>query len=276
MCASSRTCSCPSMKSSLVTESVAVPGLDALLLGDWHVHSDFSDDAESPIAANVRAAERRGLVVMRATDHVRAETSWVPDFLAEVAVVRRTTGVELVSGVEAKILDARGTLDVPSDLRVGPGGVDGIVIADHQFPGPDGPWSPRVTRERLAEGLAVEDALDLLIGATIGAMRAAGGGAQLAHPFSILPKVGIDESQLSAEHLAAWASAARETGTSIEVNEKWLCPSSRALEAAVAAGATLVASTDSHRADDVGVYAGVRELLLGVPAFRPSEPGGLA
>lgn len=276
MSASSRMCSCPGTKFSLVTDTKAGPGVEALLRGDWHVHSDFSDDAESPISTNVRAAEQRGLVTMRATDHVRGDTAWVPDFVAAVVAARRTTGVELVIGVEAKILDARGTLDVPSDLRVGTGGVDGIVIADHQFPGPDGPWSPRETRERLAAGLAVEDALELLIGATIGAMQAAGGGAQLAHPFSILPKVGIDESQLSAEHLSAWASAARETGTSIEVNEKWVCPSARAIEAALAEGATLVASTDSHRAADVGVYARVRELLAEVPAFGSSDAGGLA
>lgn len=272
MCASSRMCSCPGRKFSLVTELLGVAGLEALLLGDWHVHSDFSDDARSPIEVNVRAAESRGLVRMRATDHVRIDTPWVPEFVAAVAEARRSTGVELFSGVEAKILDARGTLDVPRDLRVGSGGVDGIVIADHQFPGPDGPWSPTLTRERLAAGLAVEDALDLLIGATIAAMRGAGGGAQLAHPFSILPKIGLDESQLSAEHLRAWASAARETGTSIEVNEKWVCPGSRAIEAALEGGATLVASTDSHHADDVGVYSEVRELLSRVPAFQ-AAPG---
>ncbi|WP_424466740.1 PHP domain-containing protein [Pseudoclavibacter helvolus] len=254
-----------------MTEPLLASGLGALLLGDWHVHSVFSDDARSPMEANVRAAEARGLVRMRATDHVRVDTPWVPEFVAAVASARRSTGVELFSGVEAKILDARGTLDVPRDLRVGRGGVDGIVIADHQFPGVDGPWSPTSTRERLAAGLSVGDALDLLIGATVAAMHAAGGGAQLAHPFSILPKVGLDESQLSAEHLRAWAVGARETGTSIEVNEKWACPSPRSIGVALAEGATLVASTDSHHADDVGVYSRVRELLAQVPAATESQ-----
>lgn len=257
-----------------MTDLHASAGLEELLRGDWHVHSDFSDDARSSIEANVRAAESRGIVKMRATDHVRVDTPWVPEFVAAVSAARKSTGVELFSGVEAKILNARGALDVPRDLRLGRGGVDGIVIADHQFPGPDGPWSPTLTRERLAAGLAIEDALDLLIGATIAAMRAAGGGAQLAHPFSILPKIGLDESQLSAEHLRAWAAGARETGTSIEVNEKWVCPGSRVIEAALEGGAALVASTDSHHAHDVGVYSEVRELLSRVPMFRSAGDEG--
>jgi putative hydrolase len=89
---------------------------------------------------------------------------------------------------------------------------------------------------------------------------------QLAHCFSILPKIGLSESDLSDEHLAAWAAAAAESGTLIEVNEKWDCPSPRSLLAALAAGAQLVASTDSHIASDVGRYAAVASILGAVGA----------
>jgi putative hydrolase len=109
-------------------------------------------------------------------------------------------------------------------------------------------------------GLAVQDALDLLINALVAAMDSVP-AAQLAHCFSILPKVGLSEDDLSDEHLAAWASGAVLTGTLVEVNEKWACPSPRALAAARAAGVVLVASTDSHVATDVGRYARVGDLL---------------
>jgi putative hydrolase len=84
---------------------------------------------------------------------------------------------------------------------------------------------------------------------------------QLAHCFSILPKIGLCEDDLSPEHLSAWARAAAETGTLVEVNEKWGCPGPRSLRAALDAGVRLVASTDSHDAAEVGRYNRVPAIL---------------
>ncbi|GHD48810.1 histidinol-phosphatase [Mycetocola manganoxydans] len=233
-----------------------------LLKGDHHVHSTFSDDAASTLAENVSAAHARGLTRLRLVDHVRESTPWLPDFLRATRELTVPDGMTVITGVEVKILDASGRLDVPPSLRFGAGGIDAVLIADHQFPGTDGPWSPRETRERIESGMAATDAVDLLIGALVASMESVP-SAQLAHCFSILPKIGLSEDDLSDEHLSVWASAAARTGTLIEVNEKWLCPGSRALKAALAAGAELVASTDSHTAGDVGVYRGVQQLLLG-------------
>jgi putative hydrolase len=230
--------------------------MTSLLRGDYHVHSVYSDDARSSIAENIAAASAAGLSQLRLIDHVRQSTTWVPEFLAEVKRQPEVGGLEIFTGVEAKILNARGGLDLPSGLD----GVGAIVIADHQFPGLDGAWSPEVTRGKLAAGLSTSDALDLLVGALIAAMESVERG-QLAHCFSILPKVGLDESDLTVEHLSAWATAATRTGTLIEVNEKWGCPGPRSLRAAVAAGATLVASTDSHESGEVGRYERVAGIL---------------
>ena len=70
-----------------------------------------------------------------------------------------------------------------------------------------------------------------------------------------------DPEQLGAERLDAWARTAAATDTLIEVNEKWACPGPLAIAAARAAGARLVASTDSHAASDVGRYDRVVALL---------------
>jgi putative hydrolase len=231
-----------------------------ILRGDYHVHSSFSDDAVSTIAQNLDAAARIGLTEIRLIDHVRKDTTWVPEFLAEVTRESRYDELAIFTGVEAKILNARGEVDIPRSLIVGPGGVDAVVIADHQFPGLDGPWSPEVTREKIAAGLSTSDALDILIGATIAAMESVEWG-QLAHCFSILPKIGLSEDDLTDEQLSAWATAAARTGTLIEVNEKWGCPHPRALRAALAAGAQVVASTDSHIASDVGRYDRVAAMI---------------
>lgn len=229
-----------------------------LLRTDHHVHSTWSDDAVSAPAENLAAARAAGLASIRMVDHVRETTTWVPGFLAEIAALPRVEGLEVLTGVEAKILDASGRLDLPRDLVVGPGGVDRVLIADHQFPGPDGPWSPRRTLEEIEQGLRPQDALDILVEATVRAMARAGRG-QLAHLFSLLPKIGLHESALSDEHLAAVADTAVRTGTTVEVNEKWRCPGPRVVLAFAAAGVTLVGSTDSHEASSVGRYSWVAE-----------------
>lgn len=244
--------------------------LHALLSGDFHVHSTFSDDARSSLGENIAAASAAGLTRVRLTDHVRASTTWVPGFLAAVAAERVPDGLTVLTGVEAKLLDASGAVDTPADLVVGPGGVDAVVIGDHQFPGTDGPWSPDETRRRLDHDLSADDALDLLIEASIRAMEGTR-HAQLAHWFSILPKVGLSEAQLGRDRLAAWASAAAATGTLVEVNEKWACPGPEAVVALRTAGARIVASTDSHDAADVGRYDRARAVLDAVDAAEREE-----
>lgn len=226
----------------------------AELLGDHHVHSDFSDDAVSTLDENVAAAHERGLTTIRFSDHVRESTTWVPEYLAAVRALD-TRGLTVLTGVETKLMSTSGRLDLPVDMPP----VDGILIADHQFPGPDGPWHPE---QVIAKRLAPEHAIDMVIEAYLNAMKSIDNG-QLAHPFSILPKIGLSEGDLSDEHLRAWAQCAADTGTLVEVNEKWQCPGPRVLRAVAAAGATLVASTDSHDAADVGRYDRVVELLRG-------------
>jgi len=228
----------------------------ALLRGDHHVHSTFSDDAVSTLAENVAAASAAGLETLRLVDHVRRETTWVPEYLSAVRDLHVPERLTVLTGVEAKILDASGELDIPAL----PAGIDRILIADHQFPGGEGPLSPSAVRERIAAGWGSEDALDQLVSALIAAMRRHPGN-QLAHCFSILPKIGLAEDDLGAERVTAWARAAAETDTMVEVNEKWGCPGIPLLDALRDAGAEIVACTDSHVATDVGRYARVAELL---------------
>jgi putative hydrolase len=233
--------------------SAALVDLD----GDFHVHSTFSDDAESTLAENLDAAHERGITTIRLVEHVRRSTAWVPDFLAAVARESRRDDLVVLTGVEAKLLDATGRLDLPPELT----GVDTVLIADHQFPSPEGePWTPTETRRRLAGDLSVEAAMELLITGLVKAMQSTP-SAQLAHCFSILPKIGLDEDDLNDDQLARWADSAAGTGTSIELNEKWHCPGPRAVAAALAAGAELVAATDSHVASDVGRYDWVRGMV---------------
>jgi len=229
---------------------------DDILRGDHHVHSTFSDDAVSTPEENVAAAVAAGLDTLRIVDHVRRDTPWVADYVAAIGALRVPDGLTVLTGVEAKILDRDGTLDIPALPR----GIDRILIADHQFPGEHGPLGPTAVRERIAAGWATDDVLDDFVTGVTRAMERHPGN-QLAHCFSLLPKIGLAESDLGAERLRTWAETAARTDTLVEVNEKWGCPEPAALAALRAAGARLVASTDSHVASDVGRYERVRRLI---------------
>jgi len=243
---------------------------------DFHVHSAFSDDAVSTVADNVRAARERGLRTLCVADHVRGDTAWVPRLAAAVAACRDQPGPRVLAGVEAKILDTAGRLDLPPDLD----GIDLVLIADHQFPADDGPAHPDRVRAALDAGeLTAAEAIERLCEATGNALRATGRGRVLAHLFSLLPKLGLDEAMVPGPLLGRLAEQTARAGAMVEVNEKWACPSPRTVAAMLRAGVPVVAGSDSHHCRDVGVYRSVRLTAGrlrrdGLTAGGPSEDTG--
>jgi putative hydrolase len=233
---------------------------------DHHVHSTFSDDAVSTPAENVDAARRRELRTLCLSDHVRRDSAWVPEFLAAVDALRPVPGLEVLAGVEAKILDASGRLDLPDGVA----GLDRVLIADHQFPGDGGPVHPRAMHDAITGNLVTPgEVIGCLVDATATALTVPE-RPQLAHLFSLLPKMGLDEAVVPDQAIAHLARQARRTRAVLEVNEKWSCPSPRVVRAFARAGVPLVASTDSHDCRDIGVYAAVRWIADG--AFSGAVP----
>jgi putative hydrolase len=241
---------------------------------DFHVHSTFSDGA-STLEENVRAARERGLRTLCLVDHVRRDTTWLPDFIAAVEQYRYQPGLRILVGVEAKILDSSGQLDIPPDL----GGIDLVLIADHQFPADSGPVHPTEVRSAIEYGgMTAAEAIERLCEATANAVReatanamreaaanavreAAGPRPLLAHLFSLLPKIGLNEALVPDLVLEDLAKRVAHVGAMVEVNEKWSCPSARTVAAMAAAGVSLVAGSDSHHCRHIGVYDSVRQTV---------------
>ena len=234
-----------------------MPPCPVALDEDYHVHSTFSDGA-STLAENVRAARERGLSTLCLVDHVRRDTTWVPDFAAAVRPYRQQAGLRVLAGVEAKILDSSGQLDVPPDLdRCAD--IDLVLIADHQFPADAGPVPPDEVRAAISGGsMTSAEAIERLCLATANALRP---GTLLAHLFSLLPKIGLDEAAVPASLLDDLAAKVARAGVLVEVNEKWSCPSPRTVAALAGAGVSLVVGTDSHHCRHVGVYGSVRQTV---------------
>jgi putative hydrolase len=228
--------------------------LDLALDEDFHVHSTFSD-GESSLAQNVRAARERALRTLCLVDHVRRDTEWLPEFTAAVAPFRKQQGPRVLAGVEAKILDTSGRLDLPPGLD----GIDLVLIADHQFPGDGGPVHPAQAGEAIGRGqMTAAEAIEQLCEATANALDATDRRCVLAHLFSVLPKMELDEAMVPEPLLAELARRVTLAGAMVEINEKWACPSPRTVAAMAHAGVTVVAGSDSHHCRDVGVYHSVR------------------
>ncbi len=216
---------------------------------DMHVHSTFSDGRDT-IEANVAEAEALGLTQLTCVDHVRADTEWLPEFLAAVRRIDARTGVELISGIEAKLLDTDGALDLPDHID----GVDVIYAADHQVPLADGPNHPRDVRARLEGGdLSVEEVVGAIVTSTARALDRPQ-PVVIAHFLSLLPKLGLEESDVPADLLDGLAAETARTGQRIEISERWRCPSAATLRPFVRRGVSILLSTDSHRRETIGRY----------------------
>jgi putative hydrolase len=216
---------------------------------DNHVHSTFSD-GKGTIAENIAAAEALGLLRLTCVDHVRADTAWAPDFVRAVREADQETEIELHCGLEAKLLDTEGNLDVPPDL----GGADYVYAADHQVPLASGPAHPREVKAAIESGeMRALDVLEAIVTATANAV-ARREDVVIAHLFSVLPKIGLVEAEVPAELVLGLAEAAARSGARIEIDERWSCPAAVTLAPFLELEVPILLSTDSHRPEAIGRY----------------------
>jgi putative hydrolase len=224
------------------------------LRSDWHVHSTFSDGRSRP-SENLERAMAIGLSEVCFVDHVRRYTTWVPDFVEEVEHLRASAGIALHCSVEAMILDRSGAVDLPRGVAQ-LDGLDLVHISADLFPMAFGPADPIEVRRAIDHGsIQPSDLIEGLVEATQCALARVP-RPLLAHLFSGLQKVGLDESYVPDDALAALASAAASAGALVEVNERRRCPSVRTLSAFVDADVQIVPSTGAHESTAIGAFGG--------------------
>ena len=241
---------------------------------DGHVHSTFSDGASS-LEQNVAAALAAGVSRLTLADHVRATTTWLPDMARAVAALRESAAhhgdaIDILCGVETKVLDRPGHLDLPARLD----GVDVVLIADHRFPGPDGPLDPAVVARWVRDGTVDRrGVIEMLVGALIEAVARSPLPAVLAHPLSILPKLGLEASQVPDEWLRALAKRCREAGAAVEVNEKWACPTPDIARLFREERVRLIPGSDAHDASAIARWTTVQQTLAPLLGAAPDAGG---
>ncbi len=219
------------------------------LTRDMHVHSTFSGGANT-IEENVTEAERIGLTELACVEQVRGDSRWVPAYVAAIRDSRKRTQIVLRCAVEAKILDTYGCLDLPAELD----GIDAVYAASHQAPSPDGPMNPRSTRERIEAGeLDPQMVLRWIVSGTVAAVSHHE-HLVMAHLFSVLPRLGLEEGEVSPDLIDSLAIAAAESDARIVVDEHWRCPAVRTLRPFLRHGVPLLLGSDSDESETVGRY----------------------
>ncbi|MFE6287153.1 PHP domain-containing protein [Streptomyces sp. NPDC057877] len=225
--------------------------LRALLRGDCHTHSDWSDGG-SPIEEMGRAAAALGHEWTALTDHsprLTVARGLSADRLREqldvVAALNATWApFRLLTGIECDILDD-GSLDQEPELLER---LDVVVVSVHSKLRMD---APAMTRRMVR---AVRDPHADVLGHCTG---------------RLVTGRGRPESRFDAEEVFA---ACAESGTAVEINSRpeRLDPPRALLRRAVAAGALFSVDTDAHAPGqlDWQILGCARAEECGVPAER--------
>ncbi|MDT0405417.1 PHP domain-containing protein [Streptomyces edwardsiae] len=225
--------------------------LRALLRGDCHLHSDWSDGG-SPIEEMGRTAARIGHEWAVLTDHsprLTVARGLSADRLREqLEVVAELNGTwapfRLLTGIECDILED-GSLDQEPELLEL---LDVVVVSVHSKLRMD---ARSMTRRMVA---AVRDPHSDVLGHCTG---------------RLLTGRGRPESEFDADEVFA---ACAETGTAVEINSRpeRLDPPRRLLRRAVAAGVLFSVDTDAHAPGqlDWQILGCARAQECGVPPER--------
>ena len=225
--------------------------LRAMLRGDCHLHSDWSDGG-SPIEQMGRTAARLGHEWAVLTDHSPRLTvarglsaERLREQLAVVAALNeRWAPFRLLTGIECDILDD-GSLDQDPELLER---LDVVVVSVHSKLRMN---AAAMTRRMVA---AVRNPLSDVLGHCTG---------------RLVTGRGRPESEFDADEVFA---ACAETGTAVEVNSRpeRLDPPRRLLRRAVEAGVLFSVDTDAHAPGqlDWQVYGCARAEECGVPPER--------
>ncbi|MFG2357151.1 PHP domain-containing protein [Streptomyces sp. NPDC048521] len=231
--------------------SGAGAGLRALIRGDCHTHSDWSDGG-SPIEEMGRAAADLGHEWTVLTDHSPRLTvarglspQRLRDQLAVVAELNtRWAPFRLLTGIECDILED-GSLDQEPELLEQ---LDVVVVSVHSKLRMD---ARSMTRRMVA---AVRDPHADVLGHCTG---------------RLVTGRGRPESEFDADEVFA---ACAESGTAVEINSRpeRLDPPRRLLRTAVTAGVLFSIDTDAHAPGqlDWQILGCARAEECGVPAER--------
>lgn len=208
------------------------------IVADLHTHTVASGHAYCTIQELAAAAKEKGIEILAMTDHGPAMPGGPhPYHFGNLKVLpEKISGVEILKGIEANIIDSRGTLDLPINELAK---LDLVLAGFHNYTG----YSPGTKKENTETLLkAIRNPLvDIIV-----------------HP-------GNPEYEIQIEPVV---EAARENDTLLEINNSSYHsrPGSRSNCLKIAAqlqeaDVPIVMGTDTHYADQIGEFTEALRIL---------------
>ncbi len=200
---------------------------------DLHTHTHYSDGVPKP-AEMVEEASAKELEVLAITDHgpeidVGIDRDDIWKMIDDVRRAEKDAVIRVLLGMEANVLDSSGNIDVEDELLAE---LDILLAGVHELRG----VSPS---QDLAEAYlervtnCVRDfPVDVLV-----------------HPFWFYEELS---QHLGRDTLEDFGKILRDTGTIVEISEKYRVPCDRLLEIFEGCGVRFCLGSDSHSLLEIG------------------------
>ena len=138
---------------------------------DMHLHSTYTD-GEGSIEGIVAQAENLGLKRIAFTDHARKESTYISDYFDHIDRVSEHSSVELCKGVEVKVDNFNGDIDVSDEVRRS---ADLIIASVHRFPLGRELYAAAKFEKRIAQAIELDLALSAVQARACDVLGHAGG-----------------------------------------------------------------------------------------------------
>ncbi|MFQ6127721.1 MAG: PHP domain-containing protein [Thermoplasmata archaeon] len=201
---------------------------------DIHIHSSFSDGLDSPNQIAEFAVSRKFDRIC-ITDHIGPGTDWLDDFFEEMERLKEQFAekIEILSGVEAKVLDLSGRLDANLSQV---SRADLVFAAFHRIPQREGYMVRGEIGRKKAEALENWSV-------SMKAVLANPAAKIIAHPGNILKSNGVEIPRYLKEEIAVLAG---RSGKIFEHNLKYGVPDSEFLSLLSSEGVQILPGSDAH------------------------------
>ena len=204
---------------------------------DMHMHTTYVDGSHD-VATMAQTSADQGIQRILFTEHIRAASTYFPEFAAEIRAVEPGV-IEAYVGVETKILGFDGLLDISPEFAMA---CDAIVASVHRPP-------PELSNGAIRwAGLGRSYARKLEFELSMAIVEKSQAPI-LGHPMGMY--IGAFDD-VPKEELAALARACRDNGKTFELNARY-CPDPKLWKEIVCdVGCLITISSDAHSPEELG------------------------
>ncbi|WFU51022.1 PHP domain-containing protein [Sinorhizobium terangae] len=205
---------------------------------ELQVHTSWTDGQATALEI-LQTAKQRGLAELAFTEHVREDTSWFPDFKAEIlSAARRFDDLRVYVGCETKAMDDNGRLDVSQSVLDACDIVLGVV---HRFPDGHGGYLDfkQLSFDETSE-IEFRLSMGMIASAPIDVLGHPGGMSLRRH------------GRFPESYFRALMTATLERGIAIEINSSYLVDMPAFLALCEEVNPFVSIGSDAHKLSELG------------------------